>query len=222
MLIRTLPVVVPAPPDRPRRPGAAQTSARSRRLAANPELEWNAAAARDVIATYARLAPVWESERGSYRPVPMRDALARGGPFEPGLCVEVGAGTGVLTPLLREVWPQVLSIDLSPDMLSRSEAPWRVLADAARLPVGAGTAAVVLGDAPLFAAEVCRVLGPAGCVVWSNALGDAAPHHVPVEEVRAALSAAAGRPWHAVTSQAGWGRWAVLRRAPIEEAGADA
>jgi hypothetical protein len=99
-------------------------------------------------------------------------------------------------------------------MLSRASAPRRVLADASRLPLAGGrAAAVVLADVPLFAGEVVRVLRAGGVVVWSNALGADAPHHVPVETVLAALSRASGvADWSGVTAEAGWGLWAVLRR----------
>lgn len=171
--------------------------------------------ARDVVRRYTELAAVWEGERGGYRPVPLSDALARGVPLPSGLCLEVGAGTGLLTPLLTAVWPRVVSLDLTVEMLRRSSARWRVLADASKLPVRDGTAAaVVLADAPLFAEEVTRVLAPDGVVVWSNALGVDAPHHVPVATVLAAMERAAPeRPWNAVTAEAGWGLWAVFRRA---------
>ncbi|MPZ79613.1 MAG: hypothetical protein GEV28_04110 [Actinophytocola sp.] len=99
-------------------------------------------------------------------------------------------------------------------MLRRARARWRVVADASRLPVAEGSAtAVVIGDAPLFAGEVTRVLADGGVVVWSNALGADAPHHVPVDTVVRALADADGREWDAVTAEAGWGLWAVLRRA---------
>lgn len=169
---------------------------------------------RETVETYTRLAGAWEAERGSYRPIPLADALARGGPLPGGLCLEVGSGTGLLTPLLASVWPRVLSLDLTAAMLRRSSAPWRVLADAARLPVGDGQAgAAVLADVPLFAEELVRVLAAEGVLVWSNALGVDAPHHVPVKTILAALNrATAADAWSAVTAHAGWGLWAVFRR----------
>jgi SAM-dependent methyltransferase len=144
----------------------------------------------------------------------MRDALARGGPFPTGLCLELGAGTGLLTPLLNEPWPRVVSLDLTPEMLRRSTAPWRIQADAAKLPFADDmAAAVVLADVPLFAGEVVRVLAPGGVIIWSNALGFDAPHHVPIDVVRSAIQRADhDRGWNAVTAEAGWGLWAVLRR----------
>lgn len=212
-MIRTLPRVVPAEPDRPKRGGAQATQRTSRAIAEDPSA-WTAQLARETVDRYAELAPLWNDERGGYRPVPLADALARGGPLPDGWCVEVGSGTGLLTPLLARAWSRVVCLDLSPDMLSRATAPRRVRADASRLPLAGGrAAAVVLADVPLFAAEVVRVLSPGGVVVWSNALGVDAPHHVPVETVLAALRrASGGAAWSALASEAGWGLWAVLRR----------
>lgn len=214
-MIHVLPRVVPSPPGKPTRAGAVATQRESRAFAADPSL-WSPDMARATVDRYAELAPVWNGERGGYRPVPLADALARGGPLPPGGCVEVGCGTGLLTPLLARVWSPVVCFDLTWDMLRRSTAPCRALADASRLPVPSGwAAAVVLGDAPLFAAEVVRVLSGDGVVVWSNALGVDAPHHVPVDEVLAALRRASGDAiWSALTAEAGWGMWAVLRRVP--------
>jgi SAM-dependent methyltransferase len=213
-VIQTLPRLIPADPGKPVREGAAETQRASRALAEDPS-RWSPQMAHDVVDRYTELASVWEGERGGYRPVPLSDALARGGPLPSGLCLEVGAGTGLLTPLLTAVWPQVVSLDLTAEMLRRSSARWRVLADASKLPVHHGTAAaVVLADAPLFAEEVARVLTPDGVVVWSNALGVDAPHHVPVGTVLAAMERAAPeRPWNAITAEAGWGLWAIFRRA---------
>lgn len=211
-MIRTLPRVVPEIPGKPGRAGSGGTQQASRAIAENPS-SWTPAMADETVRRYTELAPVWDSERGGYRPVPLADALTRGGPLPIGRCVEVGCGTGVLTGLLAAVWPDVVCLDLTWDMLHRSPAPWRLLADAARLPLpDRSAAAVVLADVPLFADEVVRVLQPGGVVVWSNALGVEAPHHVPIATVRAALERASGAAWSAVSAEAGWGLWAVLRR----------
>ncbi len=219
--MRRLPRVIPAALHKPVREGVADTQRFSRDLAADPSL-WSPDRAGQTVRAYQRLAPEWNDQRGGYRRLPMADALSRGGPFPPGPAVEVGAGTGLLTEMLSTLWTPVLCVDLSPEMLELSPAPHRVRADGARLPVADGVAAaVVLADAPLFAAEVVRVLAADGVVLWCNALGTGAPHHVPVEEVGAALDRAdPSRPWSTVTADAGWGLWAVLRRRPLRRASA--
>jgi SAM-dependent methyltransferase len=105
----------------------------------------------------------WEASRGGYRRPVLADALARGGPFGLGRAVEIASGTGLLTPLIAAVWPQVAAVDLSAGMLARSAAAGRVRADAVRLPLADGcAAAVVIGDGPLFAAETARGHGAGG------------------------------------------------------------
>jgi len=213
-MIRTLPRVRPAADGKPARAGAQPSQAGSRAIAEDPST-WTPALAREAVARYAELAQVWNDERGGYRATPLADALERGGPMPAGACLEVGCGTGLLTPLLAGVWSQVVCLDLSWEMLRRSPAPRRILADASALPVAAGRcAAVVLADVPLFAPEVVRVLEPAGVVVWCNALGFDAPHHVPLAVVQDALRrASGGAAWDGVCAEAGWGLWAVFRRA---------
>lgn len=90
--------------------------------------------------------------------------MSAGSPMCPrGPALEIASGTGLLTPLIEEVWPRVVALDLSSGMLARSRAALRVRADAARLPLpDSAAAAVVIGDGPLFAAEVARVLADGG------------------------------------------------------------
>ena len=204
--------LIPADSGKPIRPETAASQQASRHLALHPS-SWSHEQADETVRRYTELASVWEGERGGYRPVPLGDALQRGGPWPAGLCLEVGCGTGLLSGLIQQVWPRVVSLDLTWAMLSRSPAPWRVLGDASRLPVPDGSAqAVVLADVPLFAGEVVRTLSTDGVVVWSNALGEDAPHHVPIPTVLGALEDASDASWSAVTAHAGWGLWAVLRR----------
>jgi ubiquinone/menaquinone biosynthesis C-methylase UbiE len=167
-----------------------------------------------MAAAFDAAAATWEAARGDYRRPVLADALARGGPFRPGRAVEIASGTGLLTPLIREVWPAVVAVDLSRGMLARSAARHRVQADAARLPLADGSvAAVVIGDGPLFASETARVMAQGAVLVWANALGPGAPFFVPTDTLIEAMTAATGRPWDAAESQAHWGSWAVLRPA---------
>ncbi|MGO9079775.1 MAG: methyltransferase domain-containing protein [Streptosporangiaceae bacterium] len=212
-MIRRIPRVVAAPPGRPAREGAAQSQQRARRLALRPGT-WDRREAAEMMAGFDAAASGWDAGRGGYRRPPLADALARGGPFGPGRAVEIASGTGLLTPLIRAVWPDVVAVDLSHGMLMRSAAGCRVQADAARLPLAGGcAAAVVIGDGPLFAAEAARIMAEAAVLVWSNALGSGAPFFVPAEILIEAMTAATGRSWDAVESEAHWGSWAVLRPA---------
>jgi SAM-dependent methyltransferase len=207
-----LPRVVQAPPRKPHRLGASETQAFARQIAEDPS-SWGPDEAVTTGSRFDVLAESWNEERASYRAAPLNDALTRRGPWPDGICVEIGSGTGALTPLLRERWHVTLCVDLSAGMLGRARTGLRVRADASKLPIASGiAAAVAVGDAPLFAEEVVRVLGPHGVVIWVNALGADAPYWVPTETIRGALARACGEPWGAVVSEALWGSWVVLRR----------
>jgi SAM-dependent methyltransferase len=193
------------------RPEAAKSQERARRLALAPGT-WSQGEAAGMAAEFDAMAASWEGERGGYRPPVLADALARGGPFPAGRAVEIASGTGLLTPLIAAAWQPVVAVDLSHGMLARSAARHRVQADAARLPLADRCAdAVVIGDGPLFAAEVARVMADGAVLVWSNALGHGAPFYLHPEVLVEAMTAAAGRAWDAVSSEAYWGSWAILR-----------
>jgi SAM-dependent methyltransferase len=210
-VIRTLPRAVASPAGKPVRAEAAQSQERARRLALDPGT-WNPGEAAGMAAEFDAMAASWEGDRGGYRPPVLADALARGGPLPPGRAVEIASGTGLLTPLIAAAWQPVVAVDLSRGMLGRSAARYRVQADAARLPLADGCAdAVVIGDGPLFAREVARVMADGAVLVWSNALGTGAPFYLRADMLIDAMAAASGRAWDAVTSEAYWGSWAVLR-----------
>jgi SAM-dependent methyltransferase len=173
---------------------------------------WTPERAAKVAALFDDLAGEWHTRDHPRRIEPLTDALDRGGPFESAVCLEVGSGTGLATPTLVGHFNLVVSIDLSSEMLRRAPADVgvRVLADSATLPVRAKSAdAVVLFNMLLFPHEVDRVLAPTGAVVWVNTSGDRTPIHLPADDVAAALPG----EWDGVHAEAGWGTWAVLRRA---------
>jgi SAM-dependent methyltransferase len=204
---------VPAPPGKPARSGAKENQALMQTVVRTPSA-WTPEVAREMAERCNLLAPTWDAERASYRPAPLIDALDRGGPWPTGRCLEIGSGTGTLTQLLERARQGVVCVDIAWEMLVRALTGQRVQADAARLPIADGAAAVVVvGDAPLFATEVVRVLRADGVVVWVNALGHDAPFHVPTPMlVEALASASGGAAWDALESEALWGSWAVLRR----------
>jgi SAM-dependent methyltransferase len=132
--------------------------------------------------------------------------------------LEIGSGTGVLTPYLQELWDDIVCVDLLLEMMSRRRMGRQVQADASRLPFPEGSFdAIVIGDAPLFATEMVRVLSTRGTLVWSNALGLGAPYYVPTVDLWDALvRAAPDSKWSAVESEALWGSWVVFGRSRVD------
>jgi len=204
--------VVPAAPDRPK-VGSPEHPMRvlTRAIAFEPGA-WTRDRIAQVQGLFDGLAPEWNARlHAGELAVPLRDCFARGGPLG-GRALEVGSGTGLGTPVLAEQFSAVVAFDLSLGMLREAPADVapRVQADAAALPVRTACAdAVVLVNVFLFAAEVDRVLAPGGAVVWVNTLAEDTPIHLPAEDVAAALPG----EWDGVTAEAGWGSWAVFRRA---------
>lgn len=174
---------------------------------------WDDAARAEVAAFFDALAPEWHTRTSPARDAVLADALARGLPEGAlgGVCVELGSGIGAYTPALAERWRTVLATEVSLEMLRRAptDVGCRLLADGSRLPLADGAAdAVILVNCFLFPAEVDRVLGAGGVVVWVNSSGAETPIHLPPADVLAALP---GR-WDGVESTAGLGLWCVVRR----------
>lgn len=174
---------------------------------------WDDQARAEVAAFFDALAPEWHTRTGPARDAVVADALERGvGDRAGDVCVELGSGIGAYTPALAQRWRRVLATEVSLEMLRLAPADvgHRVLADGSRLPVRAASVdAVVLVNCFLFPAEVDRVLGPDGLVVWVNSSGTETPIHLPTADVAAALPG----EWTGVESRAGLGLWCVLRRA---------
>jgi SAM-dependent methyltransferase len=172
---------------------------------------WSPARAEEVAALFTTLAPTWSTRDIPERHDALRDALARGGPFPSGTCLEVGAGTGSATPDLVDAFRDVVSTDLTLDMLRHfTAATPRVLADAASLPVAdASVAAVALVNMFLFPEEIDRVLAPDGVLIFVSTNGDATPIYLAPADVVDALP----DEWDGVTADAGWGTWTTARRA---------
>ena len=176
---------------------------------------WDERARAEVAAYFDGMAEEWHTRTSPERDAVVADALARGLPADLGsadVCVELGSGIGAYTPALADRWRRVLAAEVAIEMLLRAPAApgHRLLADGAALPLGDGAAsAVVLVNCFLFPAEVDRVLGPDGVVVWVNSSGAQTPIHLTADEVLEALPGA----WTGVSSGAGEGLWTVLQRA---------
>ncbi|MFF3516035.1 class I SAM-dependent methyltransferase [Streptomyces sp. NPDC002573] len=209
----TLPRVLPSPVGKPLPPPGTADAFRkfAQDLAAGRRLR-TTETAQFIAEQFDQLATDWDTTRATGRDDPVRDALARGGPLPRGRCVELGSGTGLFSPLPAEAFPQVISVDLSMAMLQQAQgrSPLRVQADAGALPLPEGSVTVIAAiDMLLFPAEAARVLAFDGVLLWINQLGSDGPLYLPADKVTAALP---GR-WQAVEAEAGWGSWAVLRRA---------
>uniref|UniRef100_UPI003F49965D class I SAM-dependent methyltransferase n=1 Tax=Nonomuraea bangladeshensis TaxID=404385 RepID=UPI003F49965D len=203
--------MITAPPGKPMPEGAAELRRLARQIATDPSA-WTPELASLVAGLFEQLAPAWDTEHATGRLDFLADALARGGPLPCGICLELGSGTGQHTPHLADAFDHVIAVDLARKMLRRAPAHLapRLQADAARLPLAAGSiAAVVLVDALLFPAEITRVLAVGGVLIWANQLGADGPLFLDTPTVIGAL----GGAWSAVQAEAGWGSWAVLRRA---------
>lgn len=185
----------------------------TRRLAGLEPGEWDRAAQSLVTETFDSLAPDWHTRISPERTAIVEDALSRGlDPLLAGnrLALEIGSGIGTYSPLLASRFATVLSVELSREMLRHSAASsHRIQADGGMLPVRDGMAdAVVLVNAFLFPAEVARVLGHGGVILWVSSSGDETPIYLSSDEVAEALPFSV----HGVSSRAGAGTWCALVR----------
>jgi hypothetical protein len=200
-------------PDKPGRPDRGDAAVFMRELTlqiATDANAWTPERAVQMASLFDALASAWPEHDLPERHDALQDALARGGTFPSGVCLEVGAGTGNPTRDLRAAFNSVVSTDLSGEMLSLAPTSGpQVQADASFLPVRAGSVAVVaLINMFLFPAEVARVLSVDGVVLWVSTNGDATPIYLSPAEVLQALPG----PWQGISAQAGWGTWLTARR----------
>ena len=174
---------------------------------------WTGERRAKVAELFDGLAPGWHSHLSDpQRTVPLEDAYARGDVTRGGVCLELGSGDGQNTSFLSEHHDLVVAADLSIEMLVRAPAAVgaRVRADGGSLPLDAGSVdTAVLVNAFLFPHEIERVLAPDGALVWVNTAGDLTPIHLTTDDVVRALPGA----WDGIEAAAGWGTWAVVRRA---------
>ncbi|WP_329452561.1 class I SAM-dependent methyltransferase [Streptomyces sp. NBC_01724] len=207
-----LPRIVPSPEGKPlpQDDTAAAFRTFARDLAAGRR-PWTTETAGFLSGLFDQLAGSWDSDLATGRDDPLHDALARGGSFPLGTCLELGSGTCLFTPTLEAAFGTVISIDLSELMLRHAagRSPFRVRADASALPSADASVSVVAAiDMLLFPQELARVLAPDGVLLWINQLGQDGPLYLSSEEVAAALPG----QWTSVEAAAGWGGWAALRR----------
>jgi SAM-dependent methyltransferase len=211
-MLTELPRVIPNRPDRPDLGEiVAPMRELTRQIAMEPD-SWTPERLSQMMVFFDALASTWSERDQPERHEALGDALARGGPFPSGLCLEVGAGTGNVTRDLDAGLGSVVSIDLSREMLTlASPGSRQIQADASLLPVGSGfVATVALINMFLFPSEVARVLQPDGVVLWVSTNGDATPIYLSPADVLKALPGG----WSGTSAEAGWGTWLTARREP--------
>jgi hypothetical protein len=98
-MVRHLPVLIP-PPDELSRPPDGPTHPMRRvtvETATAPET-WTPERAQKVADLFDGLAAEWHTRATPGRAVPLEDAFERGGAGQRGRCLELGSGTGLITP----------------------------------------------------------------------------------------------------------------------------
>jgi SAM-dependent methyltransferase len=205
-----LPRVTPNQPGRPSWGEAARPMRELTRAIAMERDAWTTERAAQIASFFDSQASTWHDRDVPERHDALADALARGGPFPAGWCVEVGSGTGNATADLRKAFADVVSLDLSGAMLRLASSKGRqVQADAAALPLRTGSIAVAaLVNMFLFPTEIERILADDGVLLWVSTNGDETPIYLPPADALRALSGT----WAGVTSEAGWGSWLAARR----------
>ena len=173
---------------------------------------WTPERAAQISSLFDAAASGWRDRDVPERHDALVDAVARGGPFPHGWCVEVGSGTGNATADLQQAFHDVVSVDLSRAMLRLAAfRGLRIQSDASALPFRTGSAVVVaLINMFLFPTEISRLLADDGVLLWVSTNGEETPIYLPPAEVLRALPGT----WEGITSAAGWGTWLTARRVP--------
>ena len=207
MTITTIPRIIPAQPNKPVLDNVSELQAFARAIALDGV--WTTDIAQATASMFDGMAATWNTQHSTNRFDAVRDALRRGQIPVGGRCLEVGSGTGQITPLLTDHFDEVFSVDLSIAMLTQAASctSFRICCDAARLPLcDHAFDAAVLVDTFCSAHELARVLKDRGHIVWINLLGQDGPLFVPPTDIASALPGA----WTGTESAAGWGSWSVL------------
>lgn len=110
MTITTVPRIVPAQPRKPALDKVSELQAFARAVAVDGV--WTTDIARATAGLFDGMAATWNTEHSTNRFDAVHDALVRGQVPVGGRCLEVGSGTGQITPLLADHFEEVISVDL--------------------------------------------------------------------------------------------------------------
>jgi ubiquinone/menaquinone biosynthesis C-methylase UbiE len=139
---------------------------------------------RPVTRFWNRMAGSWDSNESPGRTQALQAALGEVG--TPARILEIGAGTGSGTAILKATFPaaEITGVDLSPEMvrIATTKVPGVTFepADASRLPFHDGSFDLVAqNNVPVYFDEIARVLAPGGRVLITSTFGPATPYYTP-------------------------------------------
>jgi SAM-dependent methyltransferase len=144
-----------------------------------------------------------------YRFDALADLLVDGDPSRAGACVEIVSGAGQLTGLLSEIFRQVLTVDISNQLLADPPTGLgsSIQAEGAALPIVTGSmAAVVCIDVVPCPEEIRRVLRSGGVLALVNPRVGEHPMLPDIPTLVGSL----GRDWNAVEVKTRWGSWTLM------------
>jgi SAM-dependent methyltransferase len=162
-----------------------------------------------VRTAFDALAPTWSERATQERESSVVDGLTRGRAQGGGLALEVGCGSGNHTSVIADHCDEVISLDLSFEMLRRvSTVPaGRLLCDASALPIrDSSIDLVVVVNMFVFPSEYRRVLRPTGHLLFVSSLGESTPIYLSPVDVALAL----GPEFVGLSSRAGSGIWSCF------------
>lgn len=176
------------------------------------ESSWSSQRLSTVMGLFDSMAEEWSDKDFSERGLPVFDALKRGGISHGKIGLELGSGTGAYSSLLSRYFDSLMCIDLSFEMLKRSESTkgLRVQGDGAQLPItDSSIDGLICINTLLFPQEIDRIISDNGYLLWVSTSGPQTPIYLSPAECLSAL----GDGFSGVSSSCGLGTWTVFRRA---------
>ncbi len=171
---------------------------------------WSPERATKVRDLFDSMADEWSRRNGIERTEALLEALDRLRP-RGRTCLELGCGTGSVLGHLGESFERAIGIDLSMEMLTKSQCAHMAMAqaDSSRLPFPDHSIdVIVVVNSFLFVEEYQRVLDEDGTIIWVSTNGDRTPIYLSPERVHELL----GEQYYGVSAPCGNGVWSAFSR----------